>query len=157
MMTKLVDLWQKDHIEQWLKDCNCMDAVFAVSDNTIWAHSKIDCDYVKAKLAAHWWRGLPFPTVDWPRDEDSKPERTEIVKDKAPTTRVVREIFSPDVEGRDYYHVVSPQDEGIDIAFHEEDHEGASLTIPLDVVEAVAYAMLACAKEMRAQEKADGL
>lgn len=47
----------------------------------------------------------------------------------------------------------SPQDDGIDIAYHEEDESVTSLRIPLDVAEAIAPAMLACAKEMRAQEE----
>lgn len=70
-----------------------------------------------------------------------------------PTTRVVREIFSPDSEGREYYNVVSPQEFEIEITYCEHDKEIAAFRIPLDTAEEIAHAIIACAKEMRAQNE----
>ena len=159
-MTQLHDSLKSKNLFRWLNAYDCLPMVCRVDDNLIWTHTELSYEIVKRRLDASWDPSVPQPVVDWPRDiddwprdEDSQTKKAETVKDKAPTTRVVREIFSPNTEGREYYHVVSPQEEGVDVDYCEQEKTISSISIPLDVAEAVAHAILACAAEMREQEK----
>lgn len=158
-MAQLHASLKSENLFSWLNAYDCLPMVCRVDvdNNLIWTHTQLGYDIVKRRLDASWNPSFPQPVVDWPRNEDSQTQKEETMKDKAPTTRVVREIFSPNTEGREYFHLVSPQEDGIDVDYCEQEEPVSSIRIPLDVAEAVAHAILACAAEMRAQEKADML